>query len=431
VPNRPDTRFVIASVTKPITAVATLALVERGELHLDDTVADLLPWYRSDTGSRVTIHHLLSHTSGLPNFAGREFWEGPAPRLDYDRREFLEEFGSGDLLFEPGSAARYSDTNYILLATILEQVTGTTFGEVLSQYVFGPAGMSDSGVAESGAILGGVASGYVERHGKVSAGPFINYADVQRGAGDVVSTAADLFRFVRSVRSGRVLGPELREALFAPCADSGFPGQRQGYGWNLGTLETSDGRGIPFAQAPGNNGGFNALLYVLPESDAVVAVLLNTGTPWLDARLFTIAEALARILYGEPVPTPRPSVVPVLRRIRDASGGDGLGAAYRVLVASSAFDPDESGVNRLGYELLQAGDSARAIEVFGAVAELFPDSWNAQDSLGEAYWNAHRYEESLARYRRSVELNPENRNGRQRIELLESGEPLPPQAQAR
>ncbi len=418
VPNRPDTRFHIASVTKPITAAATLALVDAGRLSLDDTVARHVGWYRADTGSRITIHNLLSHTSGLPNFATREFWEGPAPRLDWNRRAFLEEHGQGDLLFEPGADALYSDENYFLLATILERVTGLTFPEILERHVFAPLEMDGSEAATGRGVHPRVASSYVVRRGEVMRPDPIQYADVQPGAGDVISTAEDLDRFARALRGDGFLSAGMRERMFEAIAPSGFPGQMQGYGWNLGTVDTDAGP-VAVAHAPGNNGGNNALLYLLPESGTTIVILLNAGTPWLDGRLYELAEASARVLAGDDVPLPLPSALPALRRAMEQEGAH-AGLTYRALVQSAAFDPDRRGANRLGYEWMHAGALPAAISLFEAVVETFPEEWNAHDSLAEAYYNDRRLEAALEHYRKSVALNPENENGKRMIELLQA-----------
>jgi len=146
VPNDVKTKFEIGSMTKQFTAVLVLQFVNEGKIRLDGHLSDYLPLYRKDTGSRVTISELLSHTSGIPNFTELPgFLSGAASRVHHSVPEFVEKFCSGDLGFEPGTKFEYSNSGYFLLGAVLEQVSGATYEQLLRERIFQPLGMHDSG----------------------------------------------------------------------------------------------------------------------------------------------------------------------------------------------------------------------------------------------------------------------------------------------
>ena len=127
-------------------------------------VASVLPRYRSDTASKIQVHHLLTHGSGIPNFASKEFYTGGGAGRSYSKWEFIEQFCSGDLDFEPGTSSRYSDPNFVLLAAIVEEVTGTTFPEAMEDLVFGPLGMSNTEIVRPHATIERLASSSQQGH---------------------------------------------------------------------------------------------------------------------------------------------------------------------------------------------------------------------------------------------------------------------------
>ena len=131
IPNQPDTRFRIGSVTKQFTATLILQLVEEGKIKLDGKITDYLTDYRKDTGDKVTIHQLLNHTSGIPSYTSRPNFLAEVSRNPYSVADFVKTFASGDFEFEPGSKFSYNNSGYFLLGAIIEKVTGKTYETVL------------------------------------------------------------------------------------------------------------------------------------------------------------------------------------------------------------------------------------------------------------------------------------------------------------
>jgi CubicO group peptidase (beta-lactamase class C family) len=161
IPNAPQIKFEIGSMTKQFTALLILQFVHERRLQLDDRLSEDLPYYRKDTGSRITIHDLLTHTSGIPNFIDAPgFLEGPDSRRAYTIREFVASHCSGDLAFESGTRFAYGNSGYFLLGAILEQISGKSYERLLRERIFEPLGMKDSGYARNDVIVANRASGY-------------------------------------------------------------------------------------------------------------------------------------------------------------------------------------------------------------------------------------------------------------------------------
>src|SRR5690349_4651879 len=124
IPNTPDTKFRLGSITKQFTATLTMQLVEQGKIKLDAKISDYLPDYRQDIGQKVTIHQLLTHTSGIPSYTSQPGFFQNVSRNPYKVDEFVKKYASGNLEFEPGSKYSYNNSGYFLLGAIIEQVTG-------------------------------------------------------------------------------------------------------------------------------------------------------------------------------------------------------------------------------------------------------------------------------------------------------------------
>src|SRR4026209_1556284 len=145
IPNTPETRFRLGSITKQFTATLILQLVEQGKIKLDGKLSDYLPDYRKDVGEKVTIHQLLNHTSGIPSYTGLPGFFNEVSRNPYKVDEFVKQYASKDLEFEPGSKFSYNNSGYLLLGAIIEKVTGKPYEQVLKEKIFEPLGMKNSG----------------------------------------------------------------------------------------------------------------------------------------------------------------------------------------------------------------------------------------------------------------------------------------------
>ena len=271
-PNTPQTKFGIASITKQFTALLILQQVAENKISLQGKVTDYLPWYRKDTGSRMTIEQLLHHTSGLPgDFDSPEFNATPQAARRYAHQEFAEKFCQPALTSEPGTKWEYSNCGYNLLGLILERVSGTPFDVLLQQRILDPFGLKDSGLDQNDLSQRGGAAGYF-RHAGPSYTPGA-YIDRVHGfsSGSMYSTVEDLYKWNQSLSSSNFISKELREQIFTPGLHD------WGYGWFITKIPAGQpGGGSTVAEMRGDMPeNFFAWILRYPERDAVIITLRN------------------------------------------------------------------------------------------------------------------------------------------------------------
>ncbi|GAC1651559.1 MAG: hypothetical protein NVS9B15_11850 [Acidobacteriaceae bacterium] len=267
VANTAETRFGIASITKQFTAALVLQQVEQGRVRLDGKLSDYLPWYRKDSGGRITIEELLHHTSGLPaDFDEPENSDTPEASKHDVPDQFARKSCQKNLAAEPGEKWAYSNCGYILLGLVLEQVTGEPYEKLLHERLLDPLGMRNTGMDHNDLVQRGGAVGYVRLAGpRYKRGPYIDQGHIF-SAGSMYSTVEDLQRWSDALEGGAVITSRMRDAIFTPGKGD------WGYGWFVtklpdgGTLEEMRG------DMPGN---YFAWIRRYPERDAVIIVLRN------------------------------------------------------------------------------------------------------------------------------------------------------------
>lgn len=271
-PNTPQTKFGIASVTKQFTVLLILQQVAEGKIALKGKVSDYLPWYRKDTGSRMTIEQLLHHTSGLPgDFDSPEFNATPQAARRYEHQEFAEKFCQPAPAYEPGTKWEYSNCGYNLLGLILERISGMPFDALLQQRILDPLGMKDSGLDENDFAQRGGATGYLRHAGpRYTRGAFIDRIH-GFSSGSMYSTVKDLYQWNQALSSGEFISRDLREQIFTPGLHD------WGYGWFITKVPAGQpGSGNTMTEMRGDMPeNFFAWILRYPERDAVIITLRN------------------------------------------------------------------------------------------------------------------------------------------------------------
>jgi CubicO group peptidase (beta-lactamase class C family) len=413
IPNMPDTKFRLGSITKQFTSMLIMQLVQEGKLKLDGKISDYLPDYPKDEGSRVSVHHLLTHTSGIPSYTGMRMF-GEIARDPYPPREFIKFFADSAFEFEPGSQYRYNNSGYFLLGVIIEEVTGKPYATVLQERIFGPLGMTSSGYDMPGPIIPKRAAGY-----EWGIDGFVNaeYLDMTLpyAAGSLYSTVEDLYRWDRALYTEKLLPARFRDRLFEPAIQTPGGGS-YAYGWGVryrrfGSMKDSV---IVISHGGGIN-GFNTLMERVPKEELLIVLLNNTGR----APLGAISEAILVLLHnGQPAPV-RQSLARALTKEIKSNGLSSAPERYAVMKKDTAtYILNENEMNLLGYQYLRAGRQAEAIAVFKLNVEAFPASSNVYDSLGEAYMKAGQKELAITNYEKSIELDPGNTNGIRMLNIL-------------
>jgi len=271
----PGTRFRIASVSKQMAAVAVLLLAERGAVALDEPIGRWFPGAPAGW-RRITPHQLLTHTSGIRH------WDPDVPGFDVfaalDPGERLELLQRAPLRTEPGAEWHYSSPAYLVVGHIVEQASGQSYNAFLTERVFAPLGLADTG---AGPAPAGTAIAPGLRDGRPV--PPVDLSMLP-GTGDVWSIVADLNRYVMAVHSGQLLPAGALIARPVPLAD----GTAYGYGVHVGTLD-----GHRAVHHAGDIPGYRTLSAWLPEHDAALAILSNEETTDIDG---VLREVLATAL---------------------------------------------------------------------------------------------------------------------------------------
>src|SRR5690349_11285649 len=279
--NTLNTRFRIGSMNKMFTAVATLQLIERGQLSLDDTLGKILPDYpNAHVASKVKVRHLLSRTGGTGDIFGPAF---EAHRLELKSlQDYVKLYGQRDLQFEPGTRWEYSNYGFLLLGVLIEKLSGQSYYDFVAENIYKVARMTNSGSEPESVVVANRSKGYMrDQFEMVSNEPTLPWRGTSAGGG--YTTAADLMEFADALMSNKLLKAETLAQATRPI----YTTSAYGFGFQLGPPDE--------ARTYGHGGGapgMNAILRVYPESGQSVIVLCNLDSPsasrmgdWLDARM--------------------------------------------------------------------------------------------------------------------------------------------------
>ena len=407
-PNTPDTRFRIGSVTKQFTAALVLQLVEEGRLDLDAPVTRYLPDYPAASGDRITLHHLLSHTSGIPDITSLPTFAAEIERDAFTPDSLMTVFSGLDLVFEPGKGAAYSSSGYIVLGAILERVTGEPYARLLQERLLGPLGLHDTVYDDGRSVIPRMAQGYTRVAGTLERAEYID-PSVPYAAGMMVSTVHDLQRWAEALYRGDPFQhPETAERMRTPVTGPVAYGLMV-YDQPVGALA------VPTVIHGGAIPGFTSALAYMPREGLTLVVIDNTF-----GDVTPVLVGVTALLYGQPVKTPRPGIADVVARVIETEGVEAAAARYRALRATepNGYDVSRAQLNDLGYVYLHRGNTATAIAVFALNAEAYPEASNTYDSLAEAYLAAGDEVQATANYRRALDLDPQSASARTALTRL-------------
>lgn len=289
-PMQPDMQFRMGSITKQFTAVGILMLAEQGKLSVKDDVRKYLPDF-PDKGSRITIEHLLQHTSGIPNYTAlKGFRELPDEGVTLT--QVFDVFAREPLDFAPGERYSYSNSGYFLLGLIIEKLSGIKYHDFVAKNIFEPLAMQDT--AHEGFERS--AKRHIKGH-RLSGKEIVAVKDIDvtlaYSAGALVTTADDMARWDAAVSSGKLLKPATWREAFTSCRLPKDAPCNYGYGWNIGTLA-----GHKMIHHGGSIPGFTAQALRLPDDKVFVAVLTNGNGGAVNTPM--IAYKAAGVAIGQP-----------------------------------------------------------------------------------------------------------------------------------
>jgi CubicO group peptidase (beta-lactamase class C family) len=388
----PDTRSDVGSVTKQFTAMSIMILAERKKLSYDDPASKYIPQFsRSSHFSKITLRHLLTHVSGIPDYGDLGIDDS-----GLDQKGLIAALLEGENSFaKPGLKYQYSNPGYALLAMVVERVSSKRFGDFLEQEIFKPVGMSNTFLYDGPRKrVARTAIGYGQFGQIDDGGP-----TAIPGDGGIYSTVDDLFKWDQALYTYRLVSqPTLAEAFTPGKVEEGT--STYGFGWNVG----EDGK---YLWHTGSHAGFRAFLGRRLTDRITVIMLTNRG----NSKRQDINAAVQSVLAAKPYVLPRQSGAEKLYKTIHESG---IQAALQLFdslknMRSTDYDLGESELNTLGYQLLYVDKRMNdAIAIFELNTDEHPSSSNAFDSLGEAYRQKGEKDLAISSYQTAIKLDPTN-----------------------
>jgi len=331
----PEMSLRLGSITKQFTAVSILMLADEGKLSVQDDITRHLPDYPT-RGKKITIEHLLTHTSGIVSYTGKPGFMA-AMNTDLTVAQMIDSFKNDPLEFEPGTRYAYNNSGYFLLGAIIEKISGQSYAKFVEQRIFVPLGMTQTAYEGYERTPPLRAAGYSKKGDAFEPSAPLSMA-LPYAAGSLVSTVDDLNRWDQAIAQGKLLQPASWKMAFTPYTLADGKSTNYGYGWAIGNV-----KGSPMIGHGGGINGFSTYALRLPQEKVYVAVLGNAdsgnvapemvamkaaalaiGKPYTEYKEITLdAKALAAFagVYGGPGPETRTIRVENGRLSMGRSGG--------------------------------------------------------------------------------------------------------------
>lgn len=440
IPNTPDTRFMIGSITKQFTAMLVTQLVEKGKLKLDNTISDFIPEFPRDIGGKITVEMLLCHSSGLilPEEIERYYY---ATSKEEWLQEYIKQLSEEGLRFEPGKGYGYSNGGYFILGLIIEKVTGKSYEEVLTEQILKPLGMKQTGCDRKGLVVANRAISYAKLRDRYSTwNEETNSYDPGVwgfGCGNLYTTVGDLFKFSRALTTNRLLSKKYMDMYlkmrivrtrptiynisqevvkdFFGTFGNGFVGEisyiedpdtkeKETLYWHDGTNKLS--RSCHFHYMP---------------KDQIIILCSNCSF---------LLEGNEMVLKIHQLLNDRPYAHILIKNSltqyieEDVSMHAGLSAAFdeyhRFKDDTLHFIvPGKEYFINISHQVAEEGKLDWAIAILQAAVTEFPGYWEAYDALGEVYAGTGDKAQAIQAFKKSLELNPGNAKAQQMLKKLE------------
>lgn len=392
---KPETIFQSGSVGKQFTATAVMLLVEDGKIVLDEKISKYLGDV-PDAWKTITVRHLLTHTAGLTDYP-QDF----DFRRDYTEDELLKRAQMIPVAFQPGEKWQYSNMGYVTLGILIGKVTGRFYGDFLQERIFKPLGMTTARINSESDIVPNRADGYRLVGGELKHQAWVSPTMNTTADGSLYLTVLDMVKWDAALNGEKLLKKTSLEQMWTPVKLNDGKTAPYGFGWALGTL-----RGHRIIEHGGAWQGFKSFIARYPNDNLTVIFFANL----IQANPATFAHGVAGIYNSELMP-PLP-ISDVIAKTIEQKGIDAAISQYRELKRTqpAEYNFSETFLNDLGYNLLAGKKLKEAIEIFKLNVEMFPQSSNAYDSLGEAYMVNGDKEPAIKNYEKSLELNPKNTN---------------------
>lgn len=420
IPNETDTKFRLASVSKQFCSMLIMQLVQEDKVQLDATITDYLPYYRKDTGDRITIHHLLSHQSGIKDFTASFEYRGTISRSSFGKDEFIKLHCSGDLSHEPGTIYSYCNAGYCILGRIIEKVTGKTFERNLHDRIFQPLGMKSSGFDRNRYVIEKRASGYTYGPFGLENAGYIEMDSTPGPAGGIYSTVEDMFLWDRALYTDKLLDKKHRDLMFTPNRDvpevkaaGGRPRSVYGYGWQIYTrTHGATKRRTKVINHGGAISGFRTMENRLVDDDAFVIVLCNQGDPFGGSDVWNavvrLSTELIHIVTNQPFRMPgkaRPTQDQRMYQIVKSEGVDAAIDWFKTKGKKAAWG---GSLSVLAKQLIEDGRVDDGLRLMEFDVEMTPGKVWLLRKTSQAFLDHGRPNKALSYAEKGLKLRPDD-----------------------
>lgn len=408
--NTTDTKFMIGSISKPITATLMLILVQKGLVGLDKTIEDYLPQFKNKPAAKVTIMQLLNHTSGIPNYDIIIDFFPRISRQSFTREEYVKIYYDSALAFEPGTQYMYSSWGYFTLGYIIEKVTGKSYEQTMKDEIFTKLNMQNSGSYLHTQIVPKRASGYDYGFGNYVSADFRDQSNTM-GTGDIYTTVEDLFKFNVAIGNNSLLNKELTTEMLTPGIIR--PAQ-YGYGWFNQKFRYTTTDSVKTNYHLGSTEGFISFMVRVPETNSMIVILCNSAP----TDFFGITKNLLKVLYNKPVVLKEP-VHKKMENIIAKYNAEKAVAEYKIMKSDTAhYSIDWLQMYFLGEKLLSLKRYADARIIAENNVVEFPERDFVALSMANIYLALKRKEDAIKFYKKTLQLNPQSEEAKNRLKEL-------------
>ncbi len=410
IPNTTDTKFMIGSVSKPITAILMLIQVQKGLINLDKTIADYLPEFNNKPAAKVTIRQLLSHTSGIPNYDIIKDFFPKYSRQNFTREEYVKLYMDSTLVFKPGTNYYYSSWGYFTLGYIMERVTGKSYSALMKEDIFDKIGMNNSGSYYHTQVVSKRASGYDYSLGGYSSADFRDQSNTM-GTGDLYATVEDIFKLHLAITDNTLINKKLTDEMFTP----GIRPWQYGFGWFNQNFKYTPTDSVFANYHLGMTEGFLSFLIRIPSTNSLIVFLCNSSP----THFFGIATNLMKVLYDKPVALKQPVHKVLENMLGNTNGKDALVAYKKMKTDSTHYYIDWLAMNQLGDQLYDLKRYEDAKYIFENNAGEFPQKDIILFSLAKTYEKIGRKVDAIAWYKKALAINSGYEEAKNRLKDLE------------
>ncbi|PKV51536.1 CubicO group peptidase (beta-lactamase class C family) [Aquimarina sp. MAR_2010_214] len=386
--------FNIGSISKEFSAVSIMKLVEENKINLDDEISKHLP-NLPNWSNKIEIHHLLNYTSGLPRYN----WD----KVRTDEDVYNDLINIKKLETEPGTNFMYSNNNILLRKMIIEKISGNSYNDYVKENLLSPLGMESTFLSPLTQVSE-LAKGFSDQpnneeqttYDKMSGGTYI--------------TTNDMYKWISGLHTEKIINSKSKNILNTPFTTDYYTET------SLGASNIKNGE-MTRHQHSGSHVNYEALIDHNLDNGLTVILFTNTA----NHKLWKIDHTINSVVHNNPYLIPNHSIKEAIQEKCKRNIKVGVSYYYQLKkenIEAYNFD-DQRELNNLGYDFLQKEKIDDAIAIFELLVSEFPNSANAYDSLGEAYFTDKNYDLALKNYKKSLELNPKNSNAKKWIETIE------------